>query len=122
MIQFLFHPNLDKEMEKMMRKMSKLKESFHAFEKLCDRQFDPNNPQQCIAPAKLHRVTQNATWVMWKTELVLVKSGLRPSQFPRLWFAVQGSKIAFLCLNSHIANYHDRDMDRLALERVTEIF
>ncbi|MDP3793663.1 MAG: hypothetical protein Q8R07_02820 [Candidatus Uhrbacteria bacterium] len=122
MIQFLYHPSLEKEIGKMAKKVRMIEESFKAFEKLCDRQFHPENPSQCIAPAKLHRVTRNTTWTMWKMELVLVKSGLRPNQFPRLWFAVQGAKIAFLCMNTHMDNYNDGNMDRLALERVTEIF
>ena len=121
MIQFLYHPDLNKEIERMAKKIKTIKDSFSAFERLCDRQFHPENPQQCIAPAKLHRITQNATWTMWKTELVLVKSGLRPNQFPRLWFAVQGAKIVFLCMNTHMDNYHDGDMDRLALGRVSEM-
>lgn len=122
MIQFLYHPGLEKEVGKMAKKVQALEESFKAFEKLCERQFNPENPQQCIAPAKLHRVTQDPTWTMWKTELVLVKSGLRPNQFPRLWFAVQGANIAFLCMGTHIDNYDDGAMDRLALNRVTEMF
>lgn len=106
----------------MAKKNRTIEESFRAFEKLCERHFHPENPQQCIAPAKLHRVVQSPTWTMWKTELVLVKSGLRPSQFPRLWFAVQGLNIAFLCMGTHVENYIDGEMDRLALDRVTEMF
>lgn len=105
----------------MAKKIRMIDKSFDAFKKLCDRQFHPENPQQCIAPAKLHRVTQNALWTIWKTEIVLVKSGLRPNQFPRLWFAVQGAKIVFLCVNTHTENYDDGAMDGLAVERVTEI-
>ncbi|MFH1973864.1 MAG: hypothetical protein ABIK13_04665 [Patescibacteria group bacterium] len=122
MIRFLYHPGLEKEIRKMSKKERNLEASFRAFEKLCERQFDPEDPQQCIAPAKLHRVTQNPTWTMWKTELVLVRSGLRPNQFPRLWFAVQGASIAFLCMNSHVDNYDDGEMDDVALNRVTEMF
>lgn len=106
----------------MAKKERTLGDSFRAFERLCEHQFNPENPQQCIAPAKLHRVTQHSTWTMWKTELVLVKSGLRPNQFPRLWFAVQGATISFLCMGTHVENYRDGEMDRLALIRVTEMF
>lgn len=61
MIQFLYHPSLEKEIGKMAKKVRMIEESFKAFEKLCDRQFHPENPSQCIAPAKLHRVTRNTT-------------------------------------------------------------
>jgi len=73
-------------------------------------------------PAKLHRITQNDVWTLWKVELVVPKSGLRPNQYPRLWFAVKGVNIAFLCIGSHIDNYRDGDMDRLALSRLGDIF
>ncbi|MDO8584446.1 MAG: hypothetical protein Q7R83_04695 [bacterium] len=122
MIRFVYHPDLMKEIGKMVKKVRTVEESFKAFEKLCERQFDPENPQQCIAPAKLHRVTQNSTWTMWKTELVLVRSGLRPNQFPRLRFVVQGVNIGFLCMGTHVDNYQDGIMDRLAFDRVTDIF
>lgn len=102
--------------------MRTMRESFSAFQKLCERHFDTVQPRSCIAPAKLHRVIQNATWTMWKTELVLVKSGLRPNQFPRVWFAVQGEKIVFLCMGTHGENYQDSILDRLAMTRVTDVF
>lgn len=111
-----------KEVGKAAKKVVNIQESYRAFEKLCDRHFHPENPQQFIAPAKLHRITQNPTWTMWKTELVLIKSGLRPNQFPRVWFAIQGAKLVFLCMNTHIDNYNDGEMDRLALERITDYF
>ncbi|MEN9654120.1 MAG: hypothetical protein RL235_232, partial [Chlamydiota bacterium] len=34
----------------------------------------------------------------------------------------QGAKIVFLCMGTHVDNYNDGEMDRLALERVTEFF
>lgn len=106
----------------MAKKLRNLDQSFKAFEKLCEWQFNSESPRQCIAPAKLHRVTQNALWTLWKTELVIVKSGLRPNQFPRLWFAVEGAKIAFVCIGTHMENYDNNEMDRLAMERITEMF
>jgi len=39
-----------------------------------------------------------------------------------MWFAVKGGIIAFLCLSSHIKNYNDEDMNRLALSRVSDLF
>ena len=75
-----------------------------------------------IAPAKLHRVRQNDIWSLWKIELVIPKSNLCPNQFPRMWFCVQGAKIGFLCIVTHIDNYKDNDINRIALERLTDIF
>lgn len=122
MIQFLYHENLNKEIAAIERRFRTIRDGFSSFEKLCEVQFNPMNPRQVVAPAKLHRITQNDIWTLWKIELVVPNSGLRPNQWPRMWFAVKGAIIAFLCLSSHINNYDDEKMDRLALSRVSDIF
>ena len=88
---------------------------------MCESHFHPANPQTRINPGKLHRVTQNNVWTLWKTELPVIKSNLRPNQYPRMWFAQSGAVIAFLCITSHIDNYKDGVMDTLAFSRVTDI-
>jgi hypothetical protein len=122
MIEFIYHDGTKKEIAAVERRFPHLREGLTAFERLCEWQFNPTNPRQVIAPAKLHRLTQNNVWTMWKVELVVPKSGLRPNQYPRLWFAVKGAIIALLCLATHIDNYDDEKMNRLALSRVTDIF
>lgn len=113
---------LEKEIVALTRRFRGLKEGLKSFQRLCEVQFHPTNPQGVIAPAKLHRITQNDIWSLWKIELVVPKSGLRPNQFPRLWFCVQGSKIGLLCIATHIDNYKDNDINNIALERLTDIF
>lgn len=122
MIQFLYHNNIQKEITKLERRFHTIRDGLSSFERLCKVQFNPTNPQQVIAPAKLHRVTQNDIWTLWKIEIVIPNSGLRPGQWPRMWFAVKGAIIVFLCMSSHIDNYDDGDMDRLALSRVSDFF
>ena len=122
MIEFLYHDGLQKEIAALERRFRQLRDGFQAFELLCQVQFNPTDPKQIIAPAKLHRITQNDLWTMWKVELVVPKSGLRPNQYPRVWFAVKGAVIAFLCIGTHMDNYNDLAMDRLALARITDLF
>lgn len=122
MIDFIYHPKLESEIAALERRFSHLKEGLRSFQRLCEVQFDPTNPQRIIAPAKLHRITQKDIWELWKVELVIPKSGLRPNQFPRLWFCVQGAKIGFLCIATHIDNYNDNEMNDRAIERLTDIF
>jgi hypothetical protein len=122
MIEFLYHDGIKKEIAALERRFHNVRKGLKAFERLCGVQFDPAVPKQIIAPAKLHRVTQNDIWTMWKIELVVPKSNLRPNQYPRMWFAVKGSIIALLCISTHIDNYNDKEMDRLALIRVADIF
>jgi hypothetical protein len=120
MIEFIYHPSFEKETAKLKRRFSFLDKALESFKMLCEFQFHPLNPQQRIAPAKLHRVTQNDLWSIWKIELAV--PNLRPNQFPRVWFAVKGSSIAFLCIVTHVDNYNDNQTNGEAIERVTSIF
>lgn len=122
MIEFLYHDGMQKEIAALERRFRNLRDSFERFELICQVQFNPTDPKQVIGPAKLHRVTQNDLWTMWKVELVVPKSNLRPNQYPRVWFAVKGAVIAFLCMGNHMDNYKDAEMDKLALTRLTDIF
>jgi len=122
MIKFLYHDEIQKEIAALERRFATIHDGFAAFERLCLVQFSPTNPKQVIAPAKLHRINQNDIWTIWKIELVVPKSGLRPNQWPRAWFAVKGEVIVFLCIATHIDNYDDEKLDRLALSRVTDFF
>lgn len=122
MIEFLYHDGIQKEIAAQERRFRRIRDGFKTFERLCEVQFSPTNPRQIIAPAKLHRITQNDIWTIWKVELVIPDSGLRPNQCPRMWFAVKGAVVAFLCISTHIDNYKDIEMDKLALSRVTDLF
>lgn len=122
MIQFFYHDGIQKEIAALERRFLTIRDGLSRFELLCEKQFHPTKPQSVIGPGKLHRVSQNDTWVLWKIELVIPNSGLRPNQFPRMWFVVKGDTIAFLCISSHIDNYNDESMNRLALSRVSDVF
>lgn len=122
MIEFLYHDGIQKEIAALEWRFRTIRNGLSAFERLCEVQFNPTSPRQVIAPAKIHRITQNDIWTLWKTELVVPNSGLRPNQWPRMWFVVKGAIIAFLCISSHTDNYDDEDMNRLALSRVLDFF
>jgi hypothetical protein len=123
MIEFRYHDGFKKEIAALeRRRLSYIRESLNGFQKLCEIHFHPTNPERRINPGKLHRVTQNDIWTMWKIELAVIKSGLRPNQYPRIWFVVSGDKIAFLCISSHADNYNDGEMDRVAISRVADLF
>ena len=122
MIQFLYHDGIQKEIASLEKWFRTVRDGLSSFERLCEVQFNSTDPRQVIAPAKLHRVLQNDIWTLWKIELVIPNSGLRPNQFPRMWFVVKGAVIAFLCISSHINNYNDEEMNRLALSRTTDLF
>lgn len=122
MIEFFYHDGILKEIKNLEKRFRTIRDGLSSFERLCEKQFHPTNPQQIIGPAKLHRITQNDIWTLWKIELVVPKSGLRPNQWPRIWFAVKGAIIVFLCISSHIDNYKDTEMDNLAISRTSDFF
>lgn len=122
MIEFLYHDGIQKEIAALERRFRCIRDGLRAFERLCEVQFHPTDPKQVIAPAKLHRITQNDVWTMWKVELVIPDSGLRPNQYPRMWFAVKGAIITFLCIMTHVDNYKDAKMNRVALSRISDLF
>ena len=122
MIEFLYHDGIKKEIAAFERRFRHIRDGLRIFERLCVVQFSPVNPKQVIAPAKLHRITSNDIWTLWKVEVIVPKAGLRPNQHPRVWFVVKGAVIALLCMSTHIDNYNDAEMDRLALSRVSHLF
>ncbi|MBI2100248.1 MAG: hypothetical protein HYT48_02840 [Candidatus Vogelbacteria bacterium] len=121
MIEFIYHDGIQREIAALERRFRNIRDGLSRFERLCAKQFHPTDPQPVIGPGKLHRISQNDTWTLWKIELVIPNSGLRPNQFPRMWFVVRGAVVAFLCIASHIDNYNDMEMNRLALSRVTDL-
>jgi hypothetical protein len=123
MIEFRCHNGFEKSVAALEKqRLRHIRKSLEGFEKLCDFHFHPTNPQLRIAPGKLHRITQNDVWTMWKTELPIIKSGLRPNQYPRIWFAQKGATVVFLCISSHTDNYNDEDLNHLALSRAADFF
>lgn len=123
MMQFFCHEGFEKQIAALeKRRLRYIRKSLEGFQKLCEVHFHPVCPQSRIASGKLHRVTQNDLWTIWKTELPVIHSGLRSNQYPRIWFAVSGAAVAFLTMSSHIDNYNDKEMDRLALSRVSDFF
>lgn len=120
MLSFSSHASFEKEVVDLARQFNKIAEGLGSFKKLCDVQFDPVSPKQIIAPAKLHRVTQNDIWALWKVELAV--KGVRSNQSPIVWFAIKGTTLVFLCACSHVNNYSDNDMNSIAVARATEFF
>ena len=113
------HDAFDKDIKELLKKYPSFNEGLVKSKRLFEVQFDPVCPVAVIGPGKLHRVTQNQTWTIWKHEVIV--KGLRPGQWPRVWFAVSGSTITFLLANTHINNYDTNDCDQLALSRYMEI-
>ena len=119
MLSFLSHPSFDKDADGMNRRFSFF-DGLHSFKKICEVHFNPVSPRQVIAPGKLHKVKCYGSYIVWKVEIAV--KGLKSNQFPRVWFAVRGSVVVFLCLATHIDNYNDNKMDKIADSLVSQFF
>lgn len=115
------HPSFEKEFNVLSKRHGRfLDKAIESFERLCEKQFDPVNLVQVIGPGKLHVVVQYETYTIRKIELAV--STLRKNQSPRVWFALCGTSIYYLCIGAHGDNYSDNDMDGVAKERATDFF
>jgi hypothetical protein len=120
MLNFFSHTKFEKETAEFVRRFVDFSESFEAFKRICQVHFDPISPRQVIAPAKLHRLKILDSCIIWKVEVAV--RNLRSNQSPRIWFAVKGENLAFLCLKTHIDNYDTNETDRMAEFRLNDIF
>ena len=122
MIEFLYHDSFSKELDALSKRFHTIHDGLEKFKNLCEVQFHPVAPEQVIAPGKLHRINQNDSWSLWKIELLVPNSGLRPNQWPRMWFVVRGAYIGFLTIDSHVDNYSDDEVTHIALSRISDLF
>lgn len=114
------HNGFKSEYKKFSKKQPKVDEYFHKLKKLLDKQFDPCNPIDVIAPGKIHHITTTETGIeFWKVEMLVER--LRPNQWPRIWFAVKGNTITFLVIKSHTENYDNNIEDLIAQNRYDDI-
>lgn len=119
-MQWLEHEAFTGEFKKLSKKYRAADQGLAAVKKLLAVQFNPLDPKEVIAPAKIHRRHQNAIWELWKIEVMVV--GLRPNQWPRVWFVISGETITFLTVGAHMQNYDDNTMDKVALQRISDYF
>lgn len=120
MLNFLEHSNFTKETAAIKRRFPAFDQGLNSFKLLAEVQFALENPKQVIAPGKLHRVCTLGIYEIWKIELAI--KGVKSNQSPRIWFGLQGSTIAFLCVKSHIDNYDNNEVDKLAQNLASDIF
>lgn len=82
MLNFIFHPHFEKEAASLKRRFPFFDDGLESFKRICEVHFDPINPRQVIAPAKLHRIMCSDNFTIWKIEMVV--KNLRSNQFPRV--------------------------------------
>ena len=119
---FLEHSDFPKDLKPIAKRHNGVDKGMATLRLLLAQQFNPINKIEAIGPSKINRVLETATWEIWKVEMAIPGSGLRPSQWPRVWFIVSGDNIAFLTAAMHGDNYSDNDLKAIAKARATDIF
>jgi len=113
------HNKFESEFKAIGKRNRKLDQGFEEAKRLLAAQFHPSQPIQVINPGKIHHLHSYADFELWKLEMMV--DLLRPSQFPRVWFALQPGVISFLAIRSHTDNYNDDTVTRQAKERFAEL-
>ena len=120
MINFISSPGFEKESAALQRRFSSFEDGLESFKRICLVHFDFVKPQQVIAPGKLHRVKDCDSYTIWKVEMAV--KNLKSNHSPRVWFAIKGSTLVFLCARTHIDNYDNNEVDRIAYSISTNYF
>lgn len=114
------HPHFDKGMKAFTKKQRNFPRDILHTKKLLVEKFI--NKKDFSTSTRLHRVKSldyELVAEIWKIEAMCV--GLRPNQWPRIWFLVYGDMIELLIIKSHIDNYDNNQEDRLAESLVRDI-
>ena len=119
-MQWREHSGFIKEIKQLQKKHSQTEKALERAKRLI-AEWVIKPPVSPIAPGKIHRVTQTDRYEIWKFEMVIPNSGLRPNQYPRIWFAVEPETLSLLLLAVHTDNYDNNEKDREATLRYAEL-
>ena len=87
--------------------------------RLLEKQFDNSSPD-IIGPNSIWQVPHTGDIDMWK--VICATKGLKKSQSPRIYFLKHHKNIiTFLCFGSHIKNYKDVELRKIAITRAKEM-
>jgi hypothetical protein len=111
------HPAFVRECKPFIKKYPSFKSRLEIQgKKLIERQLSES---PLITSNLVLRVTRDSygQWEMMKLKLY-VKELKRPGQWPRIWYAITPTQCIFLTIASHVDNYHDNEMNNIALQRL----
>ena len=117
----LRHRSFEKELKAISKKYHQASKAVDDAMRMISEHFNPENSIPIIDPGKLHHIADIRNSSVWKLELAIPNSGLRPSQWPRIWFAIESDTCAFLLLAVHTDNYDNNVKDREAISRFEEM-
>lgn len=122
-IVFLHHPKFLEELEKFIKdhchEPASLDETIETIQNLLRKHFYENNIQ--FTHKHLGLAQGFGGYGVYWFHLIIPNSGLSRTQFPKSYFLKTSNVISFLCLDSHITNYKEAELRKLAQKRLEEI-
>jgi hypothetical protein len=120
---FEHHPTFLAELESFVHKHGSISSSFQEainnLEKLLIVHFYRNSPM--FTPKHLGRAQGFRGFTIYWVHLVIPNINLSRTQFPKSYFYKTDGHISFLCLDSHISNYNDARLRKIAEKRLQDM-
>jgi hypothetical protein len=120
---FNHHPKFTEELEEFITKHTSgnttASLTVEYLERLLDEHFIKNNIQ--FTKKHLGRAPGFGAHEVYFLHLAIPDGGLSRTQYPKAYLFKYKTIISFLCLDSHIQNYKDSELRKVAGKRLTEI-
>lgn len=75
----------------------------------------------CFTNKHLGRAEDFGGYNVYWLHMVIPNSNLSRTQFPKAYFVIYNDFLSFLCLGSHLENYKDAKLHKLAVKRLEEM-
>jgi len=118
-IQITTDSRFDKKWKKFCSNKYEGEKALNELKKLLKKQFNNNSPD-VIGPKSIWRPPYTGDIDMWK--VICAIKGLKKKQSPKIYFFQHHKNIiTFLCFGTHIQNYKDGELRKIAITRAKEI-
>lgn len=123
MLIYQHHPQFIAELEKFISKhcsgTTDSSQTIKHIENLLNTHFCKKSPM--FTPKHLGLAPGFDGYPVYFLHMMIPNSGLSRTQQPKAYFFYNQSQLSFLCLGSHVDNYKDSKLRKVALERLTEM-
>ena len=123
MIHFSHHPRFTQELEEFIEHHcggnTTATQTVDYIQNLLLKHFDQNS--QMFTSKHLGKAEGFDGFLVYWIHLVIPNSGLSRTQVPKAYFYKGHDSLSFLCLDSHLQNYKDAQLRKVARARLEEI-
>ena len=123
--QFAHSERVMKDLAKYFKKYSRskakdnLERTINDAERLLDHHFDSSTFRLPVSAC--NHSFNHGTFEIYYFRLSPVGTNLSKTQRPKVYFYRSGSQVGFLCFGTHVDNYSDSELRKIATERLNEM-